>query len=215
MKWFTKEEAIEHYNTTLYKIEKARKSIEPEDKNKFTKRDSEARLLISEEYLDDFFEWHRLTETYQKRGLTIRLNDFHWWLCKHKWSKERQQRITRKKYTTFIVEFFKLIAAKIIKENFIFILPYKLGSIFVKKIPRGHKKSKSINKSYKDKTGKSVAYSNKHTFGNRFVLKYDRVLTQYPNSGITFVRPAQYFKKELYKEIMRRVEKGQKSYNAH
>jgi hypothetical protein len=211
MKWFTTEEAIKHYNTTLYKVEKARREAEPKD----VKRDKNNFILISESYLNKHFEWHRLSEKLNKKSFTLRINDFYWWLCKHKWSKEKAKEVSKSQYTKFIVEFFKLMTDKIIKENFIFIFPYKLGSVYIKKFPVNHHKSRSINKSYKDKTGKSIAYSNKHTFGNRFVLKYDRMLTNYPNAGITSVRPAVYFRRTLFKEIMRRSENGQKTYNAH
>ena len=51
-------------------------------------------------------------------------------------------------------------------------MPYKLGSLFIKKVPAGHHANRPINRKHYTKTGKAVVHSNKQSFGDVFKLNY-------------------------------------------
>ena len=81
------------------------------------------------------------TNPYRKK-YTVGMKDFY---DEYKWIKKREDGvdikdgIPYKKYKAALVDLFKIITNKIVKEQFIFILPNKLGSIYIKSQRRSPK----------------------------------------------------------------------------
>lgn len=216
MIWLTKNEAALRYNKTIHQIENLYKIIPKEDRPQALKRKKETTgFLLNKDYLDKHFDWFRISKSKTKKEFSVNISDFHWWLSNHKWDSEKRKRITTKKYRLFITTFFDLLTDKIVKESFIFHLPYKLGSFYIKKINKDTEIVMPTNYNHFKKTGKVVRHSNKHTFGFRFTLKFDRNLAHFNNQGITYIRSSNIVRRKLYKEIMDRIGSDKKTYNAH
>lgn len=217
--YLNKKEATKRYNCSWDKINDAVNVLLKEDNNKAKVRihlkfEKDKVTKVSKEYLDEYFEWHRLQKI-KKKKFTISIVDIYWWLCKHRWSKEKKERITREKYKIFITEFFSLIMDKIVIENWIWHLPYKMGSIYIKKIFKENLSIAAYNKKHKIETGEKVRYSNKHSFGYRFSIRFDRTFATFINKGLLTFRAAGSSRQKLKNAIFDGVPALVKSYKAH
>lgn len=77
----------------------------------------------------------------------------------------------------FLIEMFK----KVIYENFVFMMPYSLGSILVKARKTNPKEAK-VDFNMTKKLGKIVKHLNTHTFGYYFYIKWDKSYVRFKNN---------------------------------
>lgn len=143
------------------------------------------------------------------------LDDFYDWFSYYSWDKPKKNKVSKKQYKIFINTFFELICKKIVLEHFIFIMPYKLGSIFIKKIKK-KENQKTVDFGHYRKTGEKRAHANLHSFGFRYKMRHDKTLANFTNQGVYVYVPGNYLKRLLFKTIKERSEDDtQKSYNSH
>ena len=151
----------------------------------------------------------------KSRRFQVTVNDMYRWFKDHKWDKEKSKRITQKQYKIFISAFFRQIAYKIVIEKFTFIMPWKLGSFFVRKVKR-RKNKRTYDWGRFKREGIKAYYPNQHTFGFRFCFIWGKDLASFRNQGPYHFLPTRSMKKLLYEEIIDRSEDlNKKSYNSH
>jgi hypothetical protein len=89
--------------------------------------------------------------------------------------------ITYAKYRDVLEDFFMEISKKMIQENFIFMLPYRLGSIMVRAFKTNLDKAK-IDWAKSKEVGKIVKHLNLHTFGYYFGFVWSKSHVSFKNN---------------------------------
>lgn len=91
-------------------------------------------------------------------------------------------------YREIIEEFFLEISRRVIYDNFTFMMPYSLGSVFIK----AYKSSASnlpINWAKTRELGRVVKHLNLHTFGYYFGFKWDKSYVRFRNNNYYVFTP--------------------------
>lgn len=141
--------------------------------------------------------------------------DMYKWFKHNEWSKDKTKDISQTQYYTFIKIFFQKMADKMIKDNFIFIMPWKLGSMYIKKKKRPHK-HKVFDWKHYNETGEKRKHLNLHSFGIRYKLTWDKKLAHFKNIGMYAFNARSYVRKTLGRVIRERsIKSGVKSYDSH
>jgi hypothetical protein len=103
-----------------------------------------------------------------KHHLCYTIRDFEKMYRKETSMDDTISTIKPKVYRSMMKKFFKLLSKKIIRDNYHFKIPYRLGLIKITKVKTtlGADASKDYNKS--NKLGKTVYYTNRHSSGYYF-----------------------------------------------
>jgi len=215
--YFTLTEAANYYNTDRKSIKKAIEQLlknEPETKELISNSKGTV-TKVSQKYLDKFFDWHSIHHSKNRKILRMNILDFYHWLVKHRWDKKKEKKITQSKYTIFIGTFFQLLRNKIIEENWIWTMPYKMGSLYMKRVTIENEETMPYNKKHYMETGEKIRYSNKHSFGQRFTLRFDRTFATFINKGITEFRAGGETRRKIRDTIFDRIGPYKKSFVGH
>ncbi len=113
---------------------------------------------------------------------------------------EKECKLDEDQYKSFISDFFIEIMTKIVRENFSFVMPYRLGIIMVKAYKEG-KDSLSVNWNETKKQGKLVRYVNDHSFRWSFGILWKKHHMNLRNAKFYNYRAHAKTKRELTKTI--------------
>lgn len=215
-KYYTKKLAAENYNTTIAEIKEVFKELEQEYQNTDEAIYKGGKLSeLSEKVLDNHYQWHRVLHNQRRGELKMSIFDVYHWLVKHRWSKSKAKRLDKNKYILFISTFFELLRNKIIEENWIWVMPYKMGSIYMKMVTKENESQLPYNRKHFQLTGERIRHSNKHSFGQRFAMRFDRTFATFINKGITEFRAGSYTKNKIRDTVFDRVGPYKKSFVGH
>lgn len=93
-----------------------------------------------------------------------------------------------RKYRNIIEDLLQRVSIKIIKENYVFTMPYGLGCIFVK----GFNYDPTVVKVdfiTTKKVGRLVRFLNRHTFGFHFKFRWDKDYSNFRNRAYYVFKP--------------------------
>jgi hypothetical protein len=122
-----------------------------------------------------------------KKHYTMTIKDFYKEYSSLNKSKDRDV-IPYKKYKKLIEAFFLSVSRRMIVENFNFMMPYSLGSIYVNAFkPRFEDRMVDWNTS--KKVGKIVKHLNTHTFGYCFKIRWDKTYVRFTNRNYYVYKP--------------------------
>lgn len=89
--------------------------------------------------------------------------------------------ISYKTYKKIVEDFFEFLQKKIIRENFIFVMPYSLGSNYIKARKTNPAYEGCIDYAMTKKVGKVVRHLNLHTFGYYYASVWDKTYVRFRN----------------------------------
>jgi len=121
--------------------------------------------------------------TLSKRHFSYTIKDFHQAFRRKKIKEEKKRRaevISYDRYKVIMRSFFKELSKKIIYENFIFAMPYSLGSIYIK-ATKGTTRNFAIDYNKTKKLGKVVRHLNLHSFGTYYHFYWNTKLVLFKN----------------------------------
>lgn len=130
-----------------------------------------------------------MATTLSKKHFCYTLKDFHQQLKNRE--KEKGKRVSEvisyKAYRKLIENFFLEVSKKIIYENLIFMMPYSLGSIYVK----SHKSYGDHPIDYKTtrELKRVVYFLNRHTFGQVFYIHWNKEYVRFKNNTYYTFKP--------------------------
>jgi len=96
--------------------------------------------------------------------------------------KENKNHIDEKKYKALIKDFFKELSLKIIKEQFMFIIPHGLGTIYIKSYKPDFEHA-AIDFQLTKKHGKVIKYLNLHSYGDSYKIRWDKRFVRFKNKA--------------------------------
>lgn len=215
--YLTLQEVEDYLGITRRSVDNIVKKFKSLDKNSTTQYPYikyNGGIRLNKHYLNLHKKTNKIKFTQNGKNLTILGKDVWVWLQKNKWTDDRVARITKKKYLIFLTSFFSQIRRKIIKENLIFNLPYKLGSIYIRK-NISHRYKRKIKK-HLTRQNKIEFYANRHTFGHSFSIVWDKSTAHLIKPGILTFSGLPIFKTELRDHIIELSENNQSpSFNSH
>lgn len=112
-----------------------------------------------------------------KKHYTMTIKDFY-----REYRKAGGQ-LEYKLYRKIVEKFFLEISRKIIYENMIFMMPYSLGSVFVKSRKTNYKNAR-IDWGKTREQGKIVKCLNNHTYGYYFGITWDKSYVRFRNNSM-------------------------------
>lgn len=98
--------------------------------------------------------------------------------------KKKKDILTYNQYRDSINDMLLSVAVRLIYDDWIFIMPHKLGRLFIKEYKdNGTGKFRGkIDPYTSKKLGKQVKYLNLHTFGKAYGMKWDKPSRRFKNS---------------------------------
>lgn len=139
-----------------------------------------------------------MATTLSKKHFSYTLKDFHKELKNREKKKGKRvsEVIPYKVYRRFIEDFFLEVFKKIIYENHIFMMPYSLGSIYVKS--RKNRGDHPIDYKTTKKLKRLVYFLNRHTFGQVFFINWNKEYVRFKNNSYYCFKPikSQYATKQ-------------------
>lgn len=106
--------------------------------------------------------------------------------------KEKEETgMCKKVYKEVMKEFFELLSQKIIREKYVFRMPYRLGTIRITKEKTKIGSKGAIDHNATKRLGKTIYHTNKHTGGFFFKWKWfsNRFYTHFKNSSFYSFTP--------------------------